>query len=113
MINLIIYITTASIVAMIGIILSSEIIEHNLELKHAAIMAFVANIITYIAPRFISGYFSLIPYGYYILNIVCWIAVSLIVMSESLYIDRIKIAFLGYILTQVITFILPYIGIII
>lgn len=101
-----------SILAAIGIMLSSNIVEHNLEFKHAIIMALAANIVPSIAFMFLSSYFIGIPFGFVILDLLCWIALAFLIMSDIKVIDRIKIGILGFGITQVLLFVLPWIGLI-
>ncbi len=101
-----------SILAAIGIMLSSNIIEHNLEFKHAIMIALAANIIPSIAFMFLSSYFRGILFGFVLLDLLCWIALTFLIMSDIEVIDRIKIAILGFGITQVLLYILPLVGLI-
>ncbi len=98
-----------SILAAIGIMLSCNIIEHDLEFKHAIIMALAANIIPSLAFMFFSSYFIGIPFGFMLLDLLCWIVLAFLIMSDIEVIDRIKIAILGFGITQVLLYILPLI----
>ncbi|MCK4730257.1 MAG: hypothetical protein KAT28_02965 [Candidatus Aenigmarchaeota archaeon] len=98
-----------SILAAIGIMLSSNIIEHNLEFKHAILIALAANIVPSIAFMFLGSYFMGIPFGFVLLDLLCWIALAFLIMSDIEVIDRIKIAILGFGITQVLLFVLPWI----
>ncbi|RLJ00605.1 MAG: hypothetical protein DRP06_01800 [Candidatus Aenigmatarchaeota archaeon] len=98
-----------SILAAIGMMLSSNIIKHNLEFKHAIIIALAANIVPSIAFMFLNSYFIGIPFGFVLLDLLCWIALTFLIMSDIEVIDRIKIAILGFGITQVLLFVLPWI----
>lgn len=101
-----------SILAAIGIMLSSNIIEHNLEFKHAILIALAANIVPSIAFMFLSSYFIGIPFGFVILDLLCWIVLAFLIMSDIEVINRVKIAILGFGITQVLLYVLPLVGLI-
>jgi len=92
-----------SIIAAIGIMLSSSIIEHKLELKHALIMGILANFLPVLLKVFYGQIYSWIPYGSVALDLILWIILAVILMSESSITDRIKIGGLGFIITQTLT----------
>ncbi len=100
-----------SIIAAIGIMLSSKIIEHNLEFKRAIVMALLANILPIIVSMFFGSFFFLLPFGSVILTLFCWIILALIIMSDMEMFDRVKVAILGFVITEIIWFILPFFGI--
>lgn len=106
-----------SLVAAVAIMLSSGIIEHNLEFKHAIIMGLVANIIPSLMNSYLSQLYSWIPYGYMslgpmtlasaIVNLLLWIGLAAIIMSEAEKGDRLKIGVLGFIITEILMFVMP------
>ncbi|MGC9310780.1 MAG: hypothetical protein ACP5E4_03600 [Candidatus Aenigmatarchaeota archaeon] len=118
-----VYPLISSLVAAVAIMLSSEIIEHNLEWKHAIIMAVVANVATTFAtPVFgqiiaaslavslpvIAG-ISLLTLA---IDLLFWVLASALLMSESFMNERIKIAVYGFFVTQIAMYFLPMLGLI-
>ncbi|MBN2095543.1 MAG: hypothetical protein JW727_05835 [Candidatus Aenigmarchaeota archaeon] len=110
----------ASVVAALVIMISSEIIEHNLELKHAVILAVAANLATsfispFLAPM-VTMYLPLLSMriagqqlAALVLGLLFWIVLSVFIMSDSLLMAKIKIASFGFIVTTIVLMVLPYV----
>lgn len=96
-----------SLIAAIGIMLSSEIIEHNLEFKNAIIIGLTANILPIIITTFFAQIYEWIFYSSIVINLILWITLSIIIMKDIFVVDRLKIGILGFIITQILLFIIP------
>ena len=109
----------SSVVAAIAIMLSSELIEHNLEFKHAIFLALAANIATFFATPFVAPMLtSYIPYVVLtsdmttttlLVDLALWIILAFVIMTDSLTEEKIKIALYGFVVTTIVMLILPYI----
>jgi hypothetical protein len=103
------------IVAAVAIMLSSELFDHDFSALESTVMAFFATILPFVFRSFLYSQLSFIyvlPFGDMILSFVSWIVLSLIIMHEADWEDKIKIAVLGFVITQIVLFILPYLGVI-
>jgi len=108
----------SSVVAAIAIMLSSEIIEHNLEAKHAIIMALAANIASTFATPIISPMISAyipaitligsITLPSLVIDLAFWIILSFVIMTNSFNDEKIKIAIFGFAITTVVIIAMPY-----
>ena len=105
MINLLIFWLVPSLIATLAIMLSSSIIEHRIELKKALIMGLSANFF----PELIKmlNFHIPFPYSSTILDFALWIILAAIIMPGSIK-DRIKIGSLGFIITQILIFVIPF-----
>ena len=106
-----------SIITAIGIMLSSEIIEHNLEFKHAILMALAANLLPYILYiEYLNIQIGSVILTTHLLRtllyLIGWVVIALIIMRDTSVGNRIKIAILGFVITQILLFILPWFGVI-
>ena len=102
------------IVAAVAIMFSSELFDHDFSAKESFIMAFFATILPFVFRGFLYSqlsFFYALPFGDMILSFLSWILLSLIIMREADWDDKIKIAVLGFVITQIVLFILPYFGI--
>jgi len=107
----------SSAVAAIAIMLSSEIIEHNLEFKHAIIMAVAANFAAFVVTPFIEPFLMAyipaivltgsITLTELVINFIFWIVLSMVIMTQSFWDEKIKIAIYGFVVTQIVMIILP------
>lgn len=98
----------ASLIAAISIMLAEEIIEHNLELIHSLIMALLANLAPTLLLEYFPFYFGIIPFSSLATSLLCWILLALIFLRDAEFWDRIKIAILGFAVSQILMFFLPY-----
>ena len=108
-----------SLAAAVAIMLSSEIIEHNLQLKHAIILGLIANIIPSLINSYLGHIYAWIPYGYMslgpmtlasaIIGLILWIGLSMLIMSDANKDNRIKIGILGFLITEILMIVMPLI----
>jgi hypothetical protein len=108
----------SSIIAAIAIMISSEIIEHNLEAKHAIIMALAANIASAFATPIISPFISAyipavtllsgITLPGLIVDLAFWVILSFVIMTNSFNDEKIKIAIYGFVITTAVMIAMPY-----
>ncbi len=99
----------ASLIAAISIMLAEEIIEHNLELTHSLIMALLANLAPTLLLEYFPFYFGILPFPSLATSLLCWILLALIFLRDAEFWDRIKIAILGFAVSQILMFfLLPY-----
>lgn len=108
----------SSVVAAIAIMISSEIIEHNLEAKHAIVMALAANIAAALATPLIVPFLN--PYlpaitligtittTTLIIDLAFWVILSFVIMTNSFTDEKIKIAIYGFVITTAVVAALPY-----
>jgi len=109
----------SSVVAAIAIMISSEIIEHNLEAKHAIILALAANIASAFATPLLSPLISVyipaitlvsgITLPSLIVDLAFWIILAFVIMTNSFTDEKIKIALFGFAITTVVIIALPYV----
>jgi hypothetical protein len=109
----------SSIVAAIAIMISSEIIEHNLEAKHAIVLALAANRASAFATPIIEPLFSAyipaitlisgITLPGLIIDLAFWIILAFVIMTNSFTDEKIKIAIYGFAITTVVMIAMPYI----
>jgi hypothetical protein len=109
----------SSIVAAIAIMISSEIIEHNLEAKHAIILALAANLASTFATPILSPMLSAfippislisgITLPSLIVDLAFWIILSFVIMTNSFTDEKIKIAIFGFAITTVVMIAFPYV----
>lgn len=114
-ISMFIYWFVPFVVAAVAIMLSSGIFDHDFSAKESTIMAFFATTIPFLLSTFLYSqlsFFYALPFGGMILSFLSWIVLSLIIMREADWDDKIKIAVLGFVITQIVLFILPYFGIV-
>jgi hypothetical protein len=102
------------IVAAVVLMFSSGLFDNwDLSPVRSLIIAFFATTLPFILSTFLSPYLSFfyaIPFGDMILSIICWIILVMLI-SDADWGDKLKIAVLGFVVTQIILFILPYFGI--
>jgi uncharacterized membrane protein len=103
-------------IAAVAIMLAAEFVEHNLEWKHAIIMAVVANLATSILTPLLLPFVPVIAVASMnltgtIVNLLFWIALAMVIMKESYTKDKIKIAVYGFIATQATLYLLNLFGI--
>ena len=108
----------SSLVAAIAIMLSSEIIEHNLEFKHAISIAVAASLaasfLTPVVESILGPYIPTIFIGSQTLaalaiNLAFWLALSMVILTQSFMNEKIKIAIYGFIVTTIVLEVLPVI----
>jgi hypothetical protein len=107
----------SSVVAAIAIMLSSEIIEHNLEAKHAIVLALAANLASTFATPILSPMISAylpainlisgITLPGLVVDLAFWMILSFVIMTNSFNDEKIKIAILGFIITTIAVAALP------
>ena len=102
------------IVAAVVLMISSGIFDNwDLSPIRSVIIAFFATTLPFIFSTFLSPYLSFfysIPFGNMIPSLICWIILVMLI-SDADILDKLKIAVLGFFVTQIILFVLPYFGI--
>lgn len=106
-----------SLVAAVAIMLSSGIIKHNLQFMHAIIMGLAANIIPTLMNSYLSQLGSWVPYGYMnlgpmtlasaVVNLLLWMGLAILIMSDASKGDRLKIGALGFVITEILVLLMP------
>lgn len=99
------------IVAAVVLMISSGIFD-SLDLSpiRSIIIAFFATTLPFILSVFLGSYLSffyLLPFGNMIFSLICWIILVMLI-SDADWEDKLKIAVLGFAVTQIILYILPY-----
>lgn len=106
----------SSVVAAIAIMLSSEIIEHNLEFNHAIKIAVAASVaaafLTPLVESFLNTYIPVIWIGgqtltVLMINLAFWLVLSMLILTQSFRDEKIKIALYGFVVTTIVLEILP------
>ncbi len=101
------------IVAAVVLMISSGIFDSwDLSPVHSIIIAFFATtppfiISTFLIPYPYFSFFYAIPFGDMILSIICWIILVMLI-SDAEWEDKLKIAVLGFAVTQIILFALLF-----
>ncbi|MCK4428802.1 MAG: hypothetical protein KAU95_00380, partial [Candidatus Aenigmarchaeota archaeon] len=100
------------IVAAVVLMISSGIFDNwDFSPVRSLIIAFFATMIPFIFSTFLSSYLSFfyaIPFSDMILSVICWI-ILVILISDADWEDKLKITVLGFVVTQVILFFIPFI----
>ena len=99
-----------SIIAAIGITLSAELIDRDMDFVQILKMAIYANSLPAVASLFLSKYLIRIPYGFELLGFLCWIGLALVMLSDTETVNRIKIAVIGFLITSVLWYLLPWLS---
>lgn len=91
-----------AIVAAIAIIIVNKVIAHNVEAKHAFIMALVALFITPIVGAYIAPFVPLPYFGAFILPLIVWIALSQLLLSADA-VTKLKVAVIAFVVYLVLS----------